>query len=113
MSATTMFFFLFGDQSLATHSFLADFCRQGKPSILSKAFLELAANALREEVDNLGKLQKSKLPAFRTLSQLNEKYHQQRIKHAGLDAALLCVAQLAHYIEYVRFSMPDGESQSN
>ena len=99
--ADSMSFLLFGDQSLSTHAFLADFCRHGNPGILAKTFLELAANALREEIDRLGKLQRSKLPTFRTLAQLNERYHKQSIKHSGIDSALLCVAQLAHYIEYV------------
>lgn len=100
--ANKIAYLLFGDQSLSTHAFLADFCRRGQPSILAKTFLDQAASALRDEIESLGKLQRTKLPTFRTLPQLNERYHQQKIKHAGIDSALLCVAQLAHYIEYVR-----------
>ncbi|KAG7144862.1 Conidial pigment polyketide synthase PfmaE like protein [Verticillium longisporum] len=47
----TMSFLLFGDQSLNTHAFLAEFYRLGAPSILAKTFLEQAGQALREEID--------------------------------------------------------------
>ena len=100
MMADQMAFLLFGDQSLDTHGFLADFCRQGSPSILSKTFLEQATQALILEIDQLPRLERQKIPFFRTLQQLNEKYHAQTIKYPGIDSALLCVAQLAHYIEY-------------
>lgn len=92
-------FLLFGDQSLDTHAFLAEFCRRGCPSILAKAFLERASHALREEVDSLPKFERANIPTFRTLYQLNEKYHAQSIKHPGIDSALLCISQIAHHIE--------------
>jgi len=97
--ADKMAFLLFGDQSLDAHGFLAEFCRQGNPSILAKAFLERATQALREEVDGMGKIERQNIPTFRTLFQLNERYHAKSIRHPGIDSALLCIAQLAHYIE--------------
>lgn len=99
--ADQMAFLLFGDQSLDTHGFLADFCRLGKPGVLSKAFLDQAGDALRVEIDLLPRLERQKIPIFKTLTQLNERYHRQSLKYPGIDSALLCVAQLAHYIEYV------------
>ncbi|KAH6697033.1 conidial yellow pigment biosynthesis polyketide synthase [Plectosphaerella plurivora] len=92
-------FLLFGDQSLNTYAFLADFYRNGNPSVLAKTFLEQAGQALREEIDNLTALQRSKLPVFRTLQQLNEKYNAGNVRHPGLDSALLCISQIAHYID--------------
>jgi hypothetical protein len=50
-------------------------------------------------VDGLGKIERATIPTFRTLYQLNERYHAQSVKHPGIDSALLCIAQLAHYIE--------------
>ncbi|KXH55672.1 beta-ketoacyl synthase [Colletotrichum nymphaeae SA-01] len=97
--ADMMSYLLFGDQSLDTHGFLAEFCRSGNPSTLAKTFLDQAGQALREEIDGLGKLERSKLPTFLTLRQLNERYHAQSIKHPGIDSALLCITQLAHYID--------------
>jgi len=97
--ADKIVFFLFGDQSFNPHEFLSEFCRHGRPSILAKVFLERANHALREEVDAMGKLERANIPAFRTLYQLNEKHYAQNIRHPGIDSALLCLAQLVHYIE--------------
>ncbi|XXH03428.1 hypothetical protein Hte_009830 [Hypoxylon texense] len=97
--ADQMAFLLFGDQSLDTHGFLADFYRRGNPSVLSKEFLRLAGDALRDEIDRLPRGERQKIPIFRTLQQLNERYHAQQIKFPGIDSALLCITQLAHYID--------------
>ena len=90
---------LFGDQSLNTYPFLAEFYRNGNPSVLAKTFLEQAGQALREEVDKLTKTERSKIPVFRTLQQLNERYNAHATRHPGLDSALLSITLIAHYIE--------------
>ncbi|KAI1081368.1 polyketide synthase [Whalleya microplaca] len=97
--ADQMAYLLFGDQSLDTHGFLADFCRRGNPSILSKEFLLRASDALKDEINQLPRVERQKIPIFRTLQQLNERYHAQSMKYPGIDSALLCIAQLAHYID--------------
>lgn len=94
-------FLLFGDQSLETYGFLAGFYRQATQGVLARAFLDQAGHALRREIDGLGSLERAKLPTFRTLQQLNEKYHSCGTKHPAVDGALLSICQLAHYIEYV------------
>lgn len=104
--ATQMSFLLFGDQSLDTHGFLADFYRQGNPSVLSSEFLKRAGEALRIEVDSISQTRRHKIPLFRTLQDLNEKYHGQSLKYPAIDSALLCIAQLAHYIEYAAVTKP-------
>ncbi|RYO94073.1 hypothetical protein DL762_000821 [Monosporascus cannonballus] len=97
--ADQMAFLLFGDQSLDTYGFLADFYRRGNPSLLSKEFLRRAGEALKDEVENLPRVHRQRIPVFRTIQQLNEKYHGLSIKYPGIDSALLCIAQLAHYID--------------
>lgn len=97
--ADRLAFLLFGDQSISTYAFLSGFYRETHQGILTKAFLNQAGEALRKEIERLGRLERSKLPVFQTLQQLNEKYHAEDLKHPGLDAALLCITQLAHYIE--------------
>ena len=97
--ADKLAYLLFGDQSTDTHGFLAEFFRHGAQGLLAKAFLEQAGRRLRKEIDELPKIERSKLPTFLTLQQLNERYHAQGIKHPGVDGALLCISQLAHYIE--------------
>ncbi|KAI5857308.1 polyketide synthase [Durotheca rogersii] len=97
--ADQMAFLLFGDQSLDTYGFLADFYRRGSPSILSREFLRQAGDALKNEIDQLPRGERQRIPIFRTLQQLNERYHTQGAKFPGIDSALLCIAQLAHYID--------------
>ncbi|KAK0720633.1 hypothetical protein B0H67DRAFT_197461 [Lasiosphaeris hirsuta] len=105
--ADKLAFLLFGDQSLDTHGFLAQFYRQEKQGLLAKAFLEQAGHALRKEVEELSRLERSRLPIFRTLQQLNERYHAQQLKHPGIDGALLAISQLAHYIDHAEKNYED------
>lgn len=97
--ADKLAYLLFGDQSTDTHGFLAEFFRQSNQGLLAKAFLEQAGRRLKKEIEQLPKVERSKLPTFLTLQQLNERYYAQGNKHPGVDGALLCIAQLAHYIE--------------
>lgn len=92
-------YLLFGDQSLDTHAFFADFCRQS-PGLLSRHFLNLANIALQKEIDQLPASLRSTIPTFSTIQQLNQRYFEGSKKHAGIDSALLVASQLAHYIEY-------------
>lgn len=98
--ADKLAFLLFGDQSTDTHGFLAEFHRQPNRGILANAFLEQVGHALRREIEALPRVERAKIPKFLSLQNLNERYHAQSLKHPGLDGALLCVSQLAHYIEY-------------
>lgn len=101
MMADQISFLLFGDQSLDTHGFLADFLRKGDPSVLAREFITQAGDALKDEIESLPRVERWKIPTFRTLPQLNEGYHGRAVKFPGIDSALLCIAQLAHYLEYV------------
>lgn len=100
-----MAFLLFGDQSLDTHEFLADICHHGNLSMLSQSFLEQVGSALREEVDQLPSLESQRVPKFSSIRELNNRYYNGDIKNSAVDSALLCIAQLAHYIESVRVSV--------
>ncbi|KAK4191184.1 hypothetical protein QBC35DRAFT_448468 [Podospora australis] len=112
--ADKLAFLLFGDQSLDTHGFLAEFFRQENQGILAKAFLEQAGHALRKEVDEtLSRVERSRLPVFTTLKQLNERYYAQKLKHPGIDGALLCISQLAHYIDHAEKNYEDVTSHDH
>ncbi|KAI0434278.1 polyketide synthase [Xylaria sp. FL1042] len=111
--ADQLSFLLFGDQSSETHGFLADFLRRGNPSILSKEFLRLAGDALRDEIDKLPRVERRNIPIFRTLAQLNEGYRGQRLKCPGIDSALLCIVQLAHYIDHAEKNHEDISRPEN
>jgi hypothetical protein len=97
--ATRPAFLLFGDQSLDSHVFLARFFRQEEKGELAKAFLRQAYHDLKTLVEDLPAVDRSKLPEFRSFQQLNERYQAWDLKHSGVDAALLTISQLAHYLE--------------
>ncbi|KFY25113.1 hypothetical protein V493_04828 [Pseudogymnoascus sp. VKM F-4281 (FW-2241)] len=92
-------FLLFGEQSLDTHGFLADFCRNGNPSVLSHAFLDRVASTLQNETERLPSLERRHIPPFTTIQELNQRYHTRDITHSAIESALLVTTQLAHYID--------------
>lgn len=92
-------FILFGDQSQDTHAFLADFYCHGHRSTLSRSFLEQVSTALVQEIDSLPSVQRRKLPVFSNIEELNERYHVESTRNCAIDSALLCISQLAHYLE--------------
>lgn len=96
-----MAFLLFGDQSVDTYAFLADFCGGAKrrPSLLARSFLEQVGNALKKEVDQLSSIEQQMVPRFCDIQELNDNYHNHGNKNSAMDSALLCITQLAHYIE--------------
>ncbi|KAJ4306093.1 hypothetical protein N0V88_000889 [Collariella sp. IMI 366227] len=98
---------LFGDQSLDTHGFLTRFFRQENHGVLAKAFLGQVTHALLAAIGELPLDQRKIFPPFRNLQQLNERYAIQKVKHAGIDAALLCISQLAHYLDHIEKNFAD------
>nr|AAN59953.1 polyketide synthase 1 [Glarea lozoyensis] len=106
-------FFLFGDQSLDTYGFLANFLHRSSHSLLSKTFIEQASDALCREVNALSNLERNKIPRFSSLEDLNERYHISGIKHSGIESALLCATQIAHYLDRAEKVPEDSASPNN
>ncbi|KAL2115614.1 hypothetical protein VTJ04DRAFT_9869 [Mycothermus thermophilus] len=106
-------FLLFGDQSLDCHGFLAAFFRQEEQGELAKVFLRQSCHALKGLVEALPAAERSRLPIFLNLQQLNERYHSSKLKHAGIDAALLTISQLAHYLDHAEKHCEDITSPQN
>ena len=94
-----MAFLIFGDQSLDTCSFLSEFCRRGSPSVLATTFLDRVTVALNVEISKLSSPDRQKIPIFSSIQQLNERYRAKKYRNSAIDSALLCITQLAHYIE--------------
>ncbi|KFX94599.1 hypothetical protein O988_06199 [Pseudogymnoascus sp. VKM F-3808] len=92
-------FLLFGEQSLDTQGFLADFCRNGNPSVLSHAFLDRVASVLQNETERLPSLERRHIPPFTTIQELSQRYYTSDVTHSAIDSALLVTTQLAHYID--------------
>ncbi|KAK3402855.1 polyketide synthase [Sordaria brevicollis] len=100
-------FYLFGDQSLDTHAFLATYFLNPNKGVLAKAYLDQISHAIRREIEQLPRTERSKLPEFLNLRHLNERYHAQAIKHPGIDGALLCISELVHYIDHIESNYDD------
>lgn len=94
-----MAFVLFGDLSHDMHAFLAHLWGRRGSTVMTQAFIEEAALALKHEVECLGALERSKVPSFRNLQQLNEAHRCSKRKHVGVENSLQCVTQVAHYLE--------------
>jgi len=92
-------FLLLGGQSVSVHEILAEFFHRESYGILTRSFLSRTASTLQNEVDRLSSVDRRKIPIFANIQQLNQKYHEQTQKTSALDCALLCITQLALYIE--------------
>lgn len=92
-------FLVLGDQSCDTHGFLVRFFAQEQHGELAKAFMRQAGHAVKWAIQRLPAAEAHRLPDFHTLKQLNERYRKNGYKHAAVDAALLAIAQLAHFLE--------------
>lgn len=92
---------VFGDQSVNSHTFLKEIIHRSRESIHSTTFLREANRVLRDEVSKLPVENRASIPSFSTIQELNLRYQASEQVHAGLDGALLCIAQLAHFIRFV------------
>lgn len=55
--------------------------------------------ALRREIAQLSPLEAKNIPDFSTIDELLDRTLGQSAPHVGVESALLCISQLAHYIE--------------
>ena len=90
---------LFGDQSLDTQSFLRSQLLASRTNPLLCLFLERTTLALRQEVSELSPLERKNIPAFSSIDELADRTFPQVKPHPGIESALLCISQLAHYFE--------------
>lgn len=96
--ADEMSILLFGDQFVEGHTYLHTQLLAGRASPLLLLFLQKANLALRREIANLSPLDRERIPAFSTIEELAERSSSREI-HGGVESALLCISQLASYIE--------------
>lgn len=90
---------LFGDHTPDQRAFLQTQLLAGRASPLLRLFLHKLNLALRREVANLSPLESKHIPSFSTVEELVDRTSSKQVSHAGVECALLCISQLAHYIE--------------
>jgi hypothetical protein len=92
---------LFGDQLTDLPAAFRRINSRKDENPLLGSFLEKVKAALREEVGRQPRTIREDIPAFTSVFDLMERYHTLGSANPALTAALLCVAQLATFIEYV------------
>ncbi|KAL9617637.1 MAG: hypothetical protein Q9160_007603, partial [Pyrenula sp. 1 TL-2023] len=95
---------IFGDQTADCRTFLSAVFRR-KGDVLLNSFLEQASYAIREEALSSRGVA-SNIPSFGTIQELTERYFRNGSSNAAIESALVCVAQLAHYIGYFEEQRP-------
>ena len=90
---------LFGDQALDPHSYIRTQLLAGRTNPLLSLFLQRASVALKREIAQLSPLEQKYIPSFSTIEELVDRAHSTQSYHTGIESALLCISQLAHYIE--------------
>lgn len=89
--------YVFGDQTVDSRPFLRQICQ--RKGLLLTSFLERAGNALYEEVSSLSNIQRGgRIPDFSNVLELVERSSTARLPHPAVESALVCLAQLAHFI---------------
>lgn len=89
---------IFGDGALVSRAHIQAQVIKSRGDPILNLFFQRASDALRHEVALLSPLERSSIPAFNTIDELNDRTKTTGA-HAGLQNALLCIFQLAHYME--------------
>lgn len=67
-------------------------------TVLVASFLEKAYSTLREEVWGLNREEREQIPPFNSVFDLSERHANSEIQRVEVSSALLCIAELAHFI---------------
>lgn len=97
---------LFDDHSLYSCDFLESLLVEVNHDSLCANFLRRAETELKDQISRLGQWQRVNLAPFARLRQLIRIHRDAPIKHAGVEIALLCISQVAHYIRYFSSRYP-------
>ncbi|KAL8840742.1 MAG: hypothetical protein Q9170_001180 [Blastenia crenularia] len=97
--ALNMKILLFGDQTADPRAHLRDQLLAGRSNILLNLFVQKVGTALKNEISQLPQFEQNTIPSFSTLEELTNLSSTTEGIHQGVASALLCVSQLAKYID--------------
>ena len=89
---------LFGDGAFINHAHLRSQFLESRGNPFLSLLFQKCSDILRNEVAQLSPVERRDFPVFNSIDELNERTKSSRA-HAGVQNALLCTSQLAHYIE--------------
>ncbi|KAL9004648.1 MAG: hypothetical protein Q9188_002539 [Gyalolechia gomerana] len=90
---------LFGDQTTDPREHLRGQLLSGRTNVLVNHLFQKVSTALRYETTQLPYLERDGIPSFATLEELLDRSLTMQAIHPGVASALLCVSQLAEYLE--------------
>lgn len=90
---------LFGDQVFDRHTHLRSQLLRGRTNPIVGVFFHRVNLALRREIAQLSPLEAKNIPSFSAIDDLLDRTRSEPALHVGVESALLCASQLAHYIE--------------
>ena len=90
--------FLFGNQALVNRAQIQQQLVEGRGNPFLSLLLQRCADALRHEVSQLSPLERNAIPPFNTIDELNDRAGNSDV-HEGVQNALLCISQLAQYVQ--------------
>ena len=90
--------FLFGDQNVDCHFFLKHiFCL--KENLVLSSFLRRVSIALREEINcQPHRPSHEAIPIFDSVQELVERHYTSDNSDPAVESAVICLAQLSHFI---------------
>ena len=93
-----MRFLLLGDQSSFNQAHIHKQVVESRENPFLSLFYKKTSDALRHEIAQLSPWERAAIPAFTTIAELNDRTTS-KDAHEGVQNALQCISQLAHYIE--------------
>ena len=93
-----MRFLLFGDQSSFDRAHIQKQVVESRENPFLSLFYRKTSDALRHEIAELSSSETRSIPSFTTITELNDRIGSEGA-HEGVQNALQCISQLAHYIE--------------
>ncbi|KAL8943834.1 MAG: hypothetical protein Q9216_000827 [Gyalolechia sp. 2 TL-2023] len=110
--AVDMRILLFGDQTTDPREHLRGQILSGRTNVLVNHFFQKVGIALKYEITQLSHLEQDGIPSFATLEELLERLPTTQAIHPGLASALLCISQLAEYLQSTCTSDQDSDGSS-
>ena len=89
---------LFGDQALVNRAHIQKQVLENRENPFLGLLFQRSSDALRHEIAQLPPSEREAIPPFTTIAELNDQTSSIEA-HEGVVNALLCISQLAHYIE--------------
>ena len=95
---TEMRIYLFANQALVNRAQIQQQLVESRGNPFLSLLLQRCSDALRHEISQLSPLERTSIPAFNTIDELNDRASNSDA-HEGVQNALLLISQLAQYTQ--------------